>query len=240
MAASNDDNYYIATRAKMMREFNAMYKGTRRVLGPYFTESKIDALAVESEKAYRRLFLELPYIGGKKNSETINLIMGAIVLAMIKPLEREKLTRHQIGKIIYDTFVGYFDSRPAIIRRIIGALASSRFFINRMKAQIEKNAQTNYDDNFVIKNVEPDSADFDFGYDYTQCALHTLFEKNGAAEYLRYMCLGDYALFRSLGIGFVRTQTIANGAPRCDFRFKRGGTTVAGWPPEDLPEWILP
>jgi len=26
-------------------------------------------------------------------------------------------------------------------------------------------------------------------------------------------------------------------APKCDFRFKKGGETASGWPPEGLEEW---
>ncbi|MGD8782753.1 MAG: hypothetical protein PVH88_27830 [Ignavibacteria bacterium] len=38
-------------------------------------------------------------------------------------------------------------------------------------------------------------------------------------------------------MGFSRTQTIGNGAPICDFRFKKNVQTADGWPPENLPEW---
>ena len=44
-------------------------------------------------------------------------------------------------------------------------------------------------------------------------------------------------MFQALGIGLTRTQTIGNGAQKCDFRFKKGGKTPKGWPPEKLKEW---
>lgn len=237
MAGAKESNYYLTIRAKMMREFRAMYKGARKVLARYFSEREIDRLEAESKKEYQELFPQLPYIGGKKNSETINLIMGAIVLAIIRPLEKESLTKRQIGRVIHHTFEGYFSAKPRIIQRALGRLVSSKLALKRLKAQIETSGQRGYEDDFLMEYVEPRSGEFDFGYDYTQCALQKLFARYGAEEYLPYVCLGDYALFRSLGVGFSRTRTIAHGAPKCDFRFKRKGRTARGWPPEGLEEW---
>jgi hypothetical protein len=53
----------------------------------------------------------------------------------------------------------------------------------------------------------------------------------GADELAPYPCLLDYALFGALGIELRRTQTLAEGGERCDFRFKKGGEAPAGWPP---------
>ena len=77
-----------------------------------------------------------------------------------------------------------------------------------------------YKEDFVLEHIDP-GQDFDFGYNYTECAIHKLYQKKGKSEYLQYVCLGDYAMFQSYGMGFTRTQTIANGAPLCDFRFKK-------------------
>ncbi len=46
-------------------------------------------------------------------------------------------------------------------------------------------------------------------------------------------------MYKSLGVGFIRTQTIGNGDPICDFRFKKNIETISGWPPEELEEWKI-
>lgn len=214
-----------------------MYKGTRKALLKHFPKPDIDKLQDESQKEYETLFQELPYIGGSKNSQTINVIMGAIVLSIVRPLEKKGLAKHQIGKVIYDTFNENFMAKPGIIRRIIGRMVTSNLYTGQIKKQIEMSSKREYKEDFVTEYVDAAGKDFDFGYNYTECAIHKLYTKYGAIEYLRYVCLGDYAMFRSLGIGFNRTQTLAHGAPLCDFRFKKKGSTVAGWPPEKLAEW---
>lgn len=240
MRSIDRNNYYCTTiRRKVMREFNSMYKSTRAVLPEYFTQSKIDLLEQQSRREYKSLLPALPYIGGRKNADTINIIMGAIILATIKPLKGEGLSVKQIGKIIYDTFYWYFYQKPQIARTLIGKIVSSKYNLNRMKAQLAQSVKGEYEDGFVATYVESDGKTFDFGYNYTVCALHKLFEKNDAAEYLRYVCLGDHIMFYSLGIGFTRTQTMANGASYCDFRFCRNGLGAKGWPPEELEEWAF-
>lgn len=237
MKENINTEYYLSIRSKMIREFNAMYKGARKELSVHFNEGKIDYLQQKSQSDYEKLFEELSYIGGRENADTINLIMGVITLSILRPLEREKLTDRQIGKVIYEAFNGYFEARPNIISRIVGYIATSKFYAGKMKKQIELSSRRKYEDDFVSEYVETEGKDFDFGYNYVECAIHKLFKTYKVERFLKYVCLGDYVMFRSFGIGFTRTQTIANGASFCDFRFRRKGETYSGWPPDDLPEW---
>ncbi len=237
MKDNEKQNYYTIIKHQMMKEFNAMYKGTRKILAQYFDESMIENLQNESKREYINLFPQLPYIGGKKNKQTINLIMGAIIIAIVRPLEKEGLSKHQIGKIIYVTFHLYFQAKPRLLLFLVRKLILSGFYIKKMKKQIENTFQRKYKEDFVIENVESNGKDYDFGYNYTECALHKLYIKHDAVKYLPYVCLGDYPMFQFLGIGFNRSQTIANGAPHCDFRFKKNGKTPIAWPPENLEEW---
>jgi hypothetical protein len=61
--------------------------------------------------------------------------------------------------------------------------------------------------------------------------------RHGAEEVAPYVCLGDYARMRSLGIGFKRSRSISMGGERCDFRFIKGYETPRAWPPESLEEY---
>ena len=60
---------------------------------------------------------------------------------------------------------------------------------------------------------------------YTRCAIRELAVAYGAAEIAPYICLADITGSRAFGWGLTRTETIAQGASRCDFRFKRGADT---------------
>lgn len=47
--------------------------------------------------------------------------------------------------------------------------------------------------------------------------------RQGAAEFAPYICPSDILYSDALGWGLTRTMTLAEGAPKCDFRFKRSG-----------------
>jgi hypothetical protein len=66
---------------------------------------------------------------------------------------------------------------------------------------------------------------FDFGVDYERCAIHALAVRVGAEDFAPYICLADQIGSEIFGWGLARTETIAQGGTRCDFRFRKGGTT---------------
>ncbi|UQA56197.1 L-2-amino-thiazoline-4-carboxylic acid hydrolase [Polyangium aurulentum] len=72
--------------------------------------------------------------------------------------------------------------------------------------------------------VEGDGT-FDYGTDYRRCAIRDLAVAHGAAEFAPYICTADIAGSEEFGWGLQRTQTIAQGGERCDFRFRKGGAT---------------
>lgn len=230
-------NYYLRNKKKMIREFEKMFKGASKSLEEYYTQEKINSIHKNCSEQYNLLLKELPFIGGDENKDTINLIMGAISISLIVPLEKEGLSQRQIGKVIYDSFEEYFNSTPKFIRKLIGKFATSNYNVKKMKQQVEKSSKREYEEDFVTEYVDNKDQEFDFGYNYVECGIHKMFVKKSLTEYLKFVCLGDFALFSALNIGFSRTQTIGNGACKCDFRFIKNGKTQSGWPPERLEEW---
>ena len=63
-------------------------------------------------------------------------------------------------------------------------------------------------------------SDTGVAFDVTVCPLADYFKKQGVPELTEYAaCNMDYCLAREFGIELVRSQTIANGAEHCDFRW---------------------
>ena len=57
-------------------------------------------------------------------------------------------------------------------------------------------------------------------FDVTLCPLADYFKDQGVPELTQHAaCNLDYCLARELGVDSVRTQTIADGAAHCDFRW---------------------
>ena len=89
---------------------------------------------------------------------------------------------------------------------------------------------------FVSYFIRGTSEEFDYGLDITECGICKLYAAFGADKLSRYMCLSDYVVSKAFNRGLVRYKTIAEGAEKCDFRFKKGRKTFVyalreGWPP---------
>ena len=231
------ENYYVNMKPKMMKDLEKMSKLVRKVLGQYFGESKIDQILEEGKHEYEGFIPQLPYIGGGKNSWTFNLVGGAQILAITRPLEREGLSVREIGKIVYEIFEAYFESRPRIVNWLTGKLMTSRLFRRKMKKKCANSQLRQYPGDWVAEFVKSGGENFDFGLDMTECGICKFYQQQDADKYVPYMCLGDYPQFQAFGIGLIRTQTLGNGAPKCDFRFRKKGTTRRGWPPEGIEEF---
>lgn len=63
--------------------------------------------------------------------------------------------------------------------------------------------------------------DFELGYDYHTCGICSLCRDEGCFELAKYLCRMDYVLADMMHMRLVRTQTIAEGATYCDFRYSR-------------------
>ncbi|MEA2026670.1 MAG: L-2-amino-thiazoline-4-carboxylic acid hydrolase, partial [Chloroflexota bacterium] len=79
-----------------------------------------------------------------------------------------------------------------------------------------------YPDDWVFEVVEGDGKGFEFGVDYSECGVVKYLQREGAPELAPYGCWIDYPLAAAMGARLVRTETIAQGGQRCDFRFSRG------------------
>ena len=89
--------------------------------------------------------------------------------------------------------------------------------------QSAKAGNKNFYDNeyFQLKIMEDDSTHF--GFDINKCIYFDIFQKNGRAELAPILCEYDYILSKNVidWVRFVRDETIADGYPRCKFRYSR-------------------
>ena len=78
---------------------------------------------------------------------------------------------------------------------------------------------------FEIEYLISEGDKFDFGVNYLQCGNYTFVKRHGGEEFAPYVCMSDIVLSEAMGWSLIRTQTLADGCPHCDFRFKKGAAT---------------
>ncbi|MDO4622685.1 MAG: L-2-amino-thiazoline-4-carboxylic acid hydrolase [Eubacteriales bacterium] len=77
-----------------------------------------------------------------------------------------------------------------------------------------------YENEWVV-DVIAGGRDFALGYDYHECGICKLCADEGCFEIAHYLCRLDFLLAEMMGMKLTRTQTIADGADVCDFRYAK-------------------
>ena len=212
------------------------FEATQKVLMARFGDDLSAILIMEIRETYETLRHEIPYIGGKGNMFTEWLNYGAYYLAMYRVLAARGHDFDDVGKLIFETYEVMADY-PKWFLRFVGHFKYGKKYEDKFRQAAAVSQKRKYPGDFVLSFIEGDSQNFDYGLDITECGICKLYAAQGAERLSRYMCLSDYVVSKAFNRGLVRYKTIAEGADRCDFRFKKGGETFVyplrkGWPPK--------
>ena len=120
---------------------------------------------------------------------------------------------------------------PLLLRKLSGWLHFRMFTLNKLQAAARRSQERKYAGDWVFQVVPGDGRSFDYGVDYTECAILKFLEAQDAIELLPYLCNIDYLVSKAMGTGLRRTKTLAWGCEMCDFRFKKGREVQQPWPP---------
>jgi len=223
--------YYLQNREKLLAEHRKMAEAGRAFAAERYGQAFADTLVRESLAEFETLIPELPYIGGKRNPLTGNLISSAGALAVYRVMQRHGKPIEETGELLYRLMETWIRRYPRLVRRLMGRYYLSRLSQRQSKKRSALSQQRRYPADWVRVHFDGDGQTFEWGMDYLECGIVKFLRSQGADELAPYLCLLDYALFGALGIGLTRTQTLANGGKTCDFRFAWGDGTSSGWPP---------
>jgi hypothetical protein len=146
--------------------------------------------------------------------------LSVLALSMAKLQQTYGLSERDIGEGIYRTADAYFKLSP--VRRWV---KRGLFFSGVNIRQIKGRQEATHRGENGINGFR------------LRCGICDYFRRKGMFEYVKYLCLVDYAIMKNLGIHFSRTTTLGNKGPKCDFRFAKSGAIIDGWPPDDLREF---
>jgi len=224
----------------LMKNFSKHIKIARDILKQKFTEAEINEMFDQMKAEYEKIILEIPYIGGTKNSFTRLLIGGMSSLAMFRILEKEGYTHRDIGEFCYQFSDLQNMFRKKNLEKIGKDPAQYPFevaYVEYAKKLCDTSNLKNYPDDWVADYVEGDGKTFEWGFNFHECGIHKVLKRLDAEKFTPFFCLTDFSEAHILGFGFSRTQSIGFGAPMCDHRYVKKYKTPRGWPPDDLPEF---
>ena len=224
MSIKKVKDYYIKRKAKLMKNFNKYTNDVRKLLVGKFDDAKIDKILTQMNEEFENLIPKIPYIGGTKNFYTFILIQIMSNLAIFWILENEGFTYREIGEFFYELADGHHRLRKESMEKIGRDPAQYPFekeYKNGLKFFAEYSQKRAYPYDWVMDFVEGDGISFEYGFDISECGVYKIFKELGAEKYVPLQCMNRIREANIFGYGLFRTQSLATGAPTCDYRYTK-------------------
>ena len=237
MSVDRYSDYYLSRIKNYWRQLGRLFKSSSKILPKYLDASLAVNVGEETYKEFKQVLSELPYIGGDQNMLTFTFVSSAAALAYIRVLERHGLSEEPIGRILNEVYDDVFTSLPGFVKWWLRWSEFSTGHQNKLRAYAKKSQLRKYPGDWVMEYVEGGGDDFDFGCNYTECAVLKLFRQMGAEKYMPYVCVMDFTMSMALRTGLHRSTTLYYGGDCCDFRYKKNQLGTPALPIESLPEY---
>ena len=154
------------------------------------------------------------------------LDFSAYFLATIQTLEAKGMSYSQIKEICLEIVYDYVAPKNKVQRwlktippKVVG-LAIARIFLKRFNKKLSVKGDP---EGFRAEILTDKAQTLNLGYgvNILECGICKLFQKHDAAKYSSILCEVDKITSGMAGLELIRTGTIALGADKCDFRWKR-------------------
>jgi hypothetical protein len=224
--------FYLSQEQKLIKGMDKFLRPIKPELVSKFGEEGANEIRVQALKEFEKLIPQFPYIGGKDNNLTSNLIKASWGLALYLVLDGYGYDVEEVGELIHLSLERQLKKMPLFIRRLMGKTIFSKRNLIKMKKRAEDSQQKKYPGDWVWEIFEGDGKAYDVGIDYTECGIVKFMRSQNADELIPYLCNLDYVLFEALGLELHRTKNLAWGCDCCNFRIKKNGTPPKAWPPK--------
>ncbi|MBI9097882.1 MAG: L-2-amino-thiazoline-4-carboxylic acid hydrolase [Spirochaetaceae bacterium] len=225
---------YVPQEKQFMKQARNYERIMKPMLSARYGEKEAEELLLIIDKKAEAFIPEIIFLG-TNNKFIENYFAAAFLIPTIRILEEKGMREREIGKLIYDSAAqGYEEMVTPFVKWQFRTFVMG---VEDMYRDAAKTQASTWPGDWKAIAVEGDGESFDYGMDFTECGILSLYKAQGLEHYVKYICLCDYAIWSQFDVELIRTQTLGNGAPYCDFRYKEKGSPKEGWPPEDLPEF---
>lgn len=234
MTDKGGHNYYISQSRELSIELMRSASSWRPVLIETEGEAFSELVIAETLLQYQKLIPFIPYIGGDQNHLTGSLIDSIECLAFYRAMQRLGRTAAETGKVLYDTALRDPITGDKVENTANTMSSADRTALRKTRAM----ASMEHKDplGYVYSFLEGRPGEFDYGYDFWECATEKFYRYQDALEFLPFFCFLDFPKCERRGLGLSRSQTLGEGGDCCDFRFTEGGQAQQRWPPPFLEE----
>jgi L-2-amino-thiazoline-4-carboxylic acid hydrolase len=171
-------------------------------------------------KEFDVVLTQMPYVGGAESrmSDFFMRLLGFMAIGRV--MHRRGVSKDVIAELELESFKRHMLTVPEAERLEAGRKFLSDSNKALIREQAEQSREQKYPGDFVYDYVEPGPNDtFEFGVNYRSCGFCKFAGRHGDLDILPHICGLDFAAYDLRGIRLERTQTLAQGAPYCNFRF---------------------
>jgi hypothetical protein len=185
-----------------------------------------DQILSDTEHHYNIISADTTFAKTSKNPVDRRLDFCSYFLALIKTLDKREESFENIRKIclqITSEYVQPKNKMQQFLKRLLPKLINTWFGQVLLKEFHQRVSVNSNPDGFIANIITNKQETFGLGYgiDIIECGICKLFKKHNYSKYASILCEVDEITSQLAGLQLIRTGTIANGAKKCDFRFKR-------------------
>ena len=205
-----------------MKGYKKYFAGTIRKRYP---ETAVNLIS-ELDSHFETISIDTNFAKTSRNPIDRRLDFTSYFLALIKTLENRGESFEAIRSICLEIVTEYVTPRNKFhefLKRLPPKLANT-WLATAFIAKFNKRIGTrSHPAGFVATIITDRKETFGLGYgiDILECGICKLFKKHHYEKYSSILCEVDEITSSLAGLQLVRTGTIALGAKKCDFRFKR-------------------
>ena len=218
-------NYYTSRKSQLLKDFDKTANLIRNSIISRYGLDFANTLYRDTRQEYEILIPQIPHLEGVRGGPLNSFLrITAQELALYEAMKKHGKTAGEAWEICHEALRLRMEKYPRIKSWLFGRIMYSGILKKRVRKLAAIGKQLRFGD-FEVRYVIGDGEDFDFGVDYIACGNYKFVKDQGAEEFAPYVCMSDVALSDAMGWGLMRTETLADGCERCDFRFKKGSKT---------------
>ncbi len=178
-------------------------------------EAHYEAIAPDTQFSFR-----------SSNPVDRRLDFCAYFLALIKTLDERGETYETIRLVSLEVVTEYVSPRNAFQRlmkklpvKLIGTWLG-KVMVRKFAERVRQNENK---EGFIAEIITDHAATYGLGYgvDILECGICKLYNKHHYGKYAPILCEVDKLTSSLAGLELIRTSTIALGATKCDFRYRK-------------------
>lgn len=211
---------------KLRKEFNRVAPIAKAKLVEMYGQAQSDEIERDARHELESIAPIIPFVTGVR-AILLNTFMRITILELVlyKAMKKQGFPADQAWEICHYTLRKRNHPVPKWKRWLSRMLFGSNLTKTRMQRR-EDNKEHIKIGKYDLSFLGPRKDRFDFGVNYHSCQMHQFVEAQGAKEFAPFICMSDIVLSEEYGWGLQRTQTLADGAEFCDFRFRCGQPTA--------------